>query len=68
MARAFTALQDERNNSDYDVSLTYTRAEAARFVAVAQLAFKNWAVARKTPGARIFLACFQLKKVWNEKR
>ncbi len=68
VAQAFIDLQAERHGADYDITLKYTRAEVAEYVAVADGAFKNWAVARKTPAARIFLACFQLKKVWDEKR
>ncbi len=68
VATAFTELQAERHDADYDLSLTYTRVEVAEFVALAQQAFKNWEIARKTPVAKIFLACFQLKKSWDVKR
>lgn len=68
VAQAFTNLQAERHDADYDLSLTYSRDEVAGFVEVAQTAFENWAVARKTPAAGIFLACFQLKAVWDKKR
>lgn len=68
VARAFPDLQDERHDADYDLSLTYTRAEALLIVSAAEQTFTNWQKTRLDPLARIFLACFQLKAVWNQKR
>ena len=68
VARAFSELQDERHDADYDVSFTYTRIEAEAILTIARNAFKNWNTAKSSPAAKLFLACFQLKKAWNEKR
>ena len=68
VVQAFISLQDERHDADYDVLLTYTRSEANAIIRIAQNAFAAWNIAKTTPAARIFLSCFQLKKVWDEKR
>lgn len=68
VARTFIDLQVERNKADYDLSLTYSQGQVQGIVGVALDAFTNWEVARTTPTAKLFLACFQLKKTWDVER
>jgi len=68
VANAFIELQEHRHDADYDLALSYTRDEAQLIVNIARTSFTNWRIARTTPAATIFLACFQLKKSWDVKR
>lgn len=68
VAKSFIDLKDARTSADYDLSTTYTRAQVAAFVELAEQVFEDWAVAKKAPAARLFLACFHLKNAWSPDR
>jgi hypothetical protein len=68
VAEAFLDLQDERHLADYDLSQNYTRKEVQSLVVTARKAFSNWELVKNTPMAKLFLACFQLKKAWDTER
>ena len=56
VAEAFVDLQQTRHQADYDISRTFTRAEALDLVELAERAFVNWQGVRKTIPADVFLA------------
>jgi len=66
VAKAFIALQESRHLADYDLNRKYRRQEALEFVQVARRAFDAWERVRRTDDARVYLACFQLWKRWDE--
>lgn len=68
VARAFSDIQDQRHDADYDLTFEYTRPEVITLISDTHNAFENWEKARTTPAARLFLACFQLKKTWDLER
>jgi uncharacterized protein (UPF0332 family) len=66
VADAFVNLQQARHEADYDLSRTFTRKEALMFMQTAHQAFHAWENVNKTDDARMYLACFQLWKRWDE--
>jgi len=56
VAEAFVDLQQARHEADYDVSRTFTRAEALDMVDLAEQAFIDWQTIRRTIPADVFLA------------
>ena len=66
VANALIDLQDERHLADYDLNRKYRRREALNHVQTARRAFDAWERVRRTDHARVYLACFQLWKRWDE--
>jgi len=66
VANAFVSLQQARHEADYDLARTFRRQEALAFVEEARQAFEAWERVRKMDDSRIYLACFQLWKRWDE--
>ena len=66
VANAFVRLQEARHEADYDLTRTFSREEALRFVQMARDAFEAWEAVKKTDDARLYLACFHLWKRWDE--
>jgi hypothetical protein len=66
VADAFVRLQQARHEADYDLACTLRRNEVLAFIRTARRAFEAWERIRKTDDARIYLACFQLWKRWDE--
>jgi hypothetical protein len=66
VAETFGTLQEARHQADYDLSRTFRRHEALAYVQSARQAFEAWERTRKTDDARVYLACFQLWKRWDE--
>jgi uncharacterized protein (UPF0332 family) len=66
VANIFVTLQQARHEADYDLSRTFRRQEALAFVQSARQAFAAWERVKKTDDARVYLACFQLWKRWDE--
>ncbi len=56
VAEAFVELQQARHEADYNRAHRFTRSEALYLLSMAQAAFENWKVVRKTLQADVFLA------------
>jgi hypothetical protein len=65
-ADAFVILQPARHEADYDLTTEFSRGEALDLVQKARDAFEAWEKAKRTDEARVYLACFQLWKQWDE--
>jgi uncharacterized protein (UPF0332 family) len=70
VAKAFVALQEARHEADYDVSKTFSRADAQRLVAQAEQAFKDWytvnGMTAHTDMCELFLASLVLGERWKK--
>jgi hypothetical protein len=66
VANAFVTLQQARHEADYDLARTFRRREVLDFVQSARDAMDAWDRVRNTDDARLYLACFQLWKRWDE--
>lgn len=69
VASAFADLQDARHVADYDLSQSYSRADAQGFVALADQAFADWNTASTDPVnadvCDLFLAALLLGDRWK---
>jgi hypothetical protein len=63
--QAFVALQEARNEADYDVGKQWNRFDVLTYVRVTRRAFSDWATIRSVPNATVFLAALLLQKHWG---
>jgi len=66
VANAFVRLQQARHEADYDVARKFSRREALAYIQTARRAFEAWERVRRMDDARLYLACFNLWKRWDE--
>ncbi len=62
VAEAFLDLQQARHDADYDRAYRLTRSDTLDLLSVAQDAFEDWKVVRKTLQADVFLASLLVGK------
>jgi hypothetical protein len=61
---AFVALQEARNQADYELAKVWNRLDVLSSVQTARDAFRNWEKVRKTENASVFVAALLLQKHW----
>jgi uncharacterized protein (UPF0332 family) len=66
IASAFVQLQAERHRADYDLSATFTRADATHFIEQGTIAFHHWSQVRNRDEATVFLAALMFAKRWSK--
>ncbi len=65
VAAMFVRLQEERNDADYDLTRTYTRAEVLDLLARAQAAFAAWKRVRQSDERNVFCAALLFHRSWS---
>jgi hypothetical protein len=63
--QAFVALQEARNEADYDIAKPWRRVDVLNRVQAARQAFADWASIRTVPNATVFLTALLLQKHWG---
>jgi len=65
VAEAFVALQEARQEADYDFTATLNRIDVLQRVQRAHAAVASWRVIRSNPNATVFLAALLLGRQWR---
>ena len=65
IAATFVDLQEARHAADYDLSQSFTRADALTLIARTRRAFDDWSNVRGSSNASIFLAALLFEKQWK---
>jgi hypothetical protein len=63
--QAFVALQEARNEADYDLAKSWRRVDVLNRVQAARQTFADWASIRTVPNATMFLAALLLQRNWG---
>jgi hypothetical protein len=63
--QAFVALQEARNEADYNLDRQLNRFDVLTRVQTARQAFADWATVRGTPNATVFVVALLLQKHWG---
>jgi uncharacterized protein (UPF0332 family) len=66
VADAFVMLQQWRHDADYDLSKKFSRRQVLALIEKSREAFQAWEKAKRADEAKVYLACFQLWKQWDE--
>jgi uncharacterized protein (UPF0332 family) len=66
VANAFVSHQQARHEADYNLARSFRRQETLALIQLARQAFDAWERIRRTDDARLYLACFNLWKRWDE--
>ena len=65
IAETFVKLQEQRHLADYDVGISFTRADTLASVVETRRVFADWKLIRETNEATVFLAAILFGKRWD---
>jgi hypothetical protein len=68
VARSFIRLQEARHNADYDLSYTFSSAEARQLILLAVGAMDSWDRIATSAEANIFILSLLMWKNWEKER